>query len=223
MNRLDFSVFSVVKIVMAGGEFVNPDALNSTIEFLTAMVTPALLISATASLVLSTSTRLGRVVDRVRDLENRLSELIYVEDKSEVPLYDKRVEVIVDLLDKVTSRSRILQRAMSKFYYGLMFFVLTSVTIAVAAVFNTYRWLPIPIGVIGIMCIFYGSVQMLLETRMATATVNAEMDFTWELARKVAPQEVSSKYLRKGKNKGMTPARMKGKNAPKISNTLGGE
>ena len=211
---------------MAGGELVNPEALNSTIEFLTAMVTPALLISATGSLVLSTSTRLGRVIDRVRDLETRLGELIYVEDKSEVPLYDKRVEVIVDLLDKVTSRSRILQRAMGAFYYGLMFFVLTSVTIAVAAIFNTYRWLlllPIPIGIIGIMFIFYGSVLMLLETRMATATVNAEMDFTWELARKVAPKEVASKYTRKGKIKGMSPAKIKGKNGPKVSNTLGGE
>jgi len=55
---------------------VNPEALNSTIEFLTAMVTPTLLISATGSLVLSTSTRLGRVVDRVRQLEVRLGELI---------------------------------------------------------------------------------------------------------------------------------------------------
>ena len=211
---------------MAGSDLVNPDALNSTIEFLTAMVTPALLISATGSLVLSTSTRLGRVIDRVRDLETRLGELIYVEDKTEVPLYDKRVEVIVDLLDKVTSRSRILQRAMGAFYYGLMFFVLTSVTIAVAAIFNTYRWLlllPIPIGIIGIMFIFYGSVLMLLETRMATATVNAEMDFTWELARKVAPREVASKYTRKGKIKGMSPAKIKGKNGPKVSNTLGGE
>ena len=208
---------------MAGIDLVNPDALNSTIEFLTAMVTPALLISATGSLVLSTSTRLGRVIDRVRDLETRLGELIYVEDKTEVPLYDKRVEVIVDLLDKVTSRSRILQRAMGAFYYGLMFFVLTSVTIAVAAIFNTYRGLPIPIGIIGIMFIFYGSVLMLLETRMATATVNAEMDFTWELARKVAPKDVASKYSRKGKNKGMATAKLKSKNGPKVSNTLGGE
>ena len=165
--------------------------------------------------MLSTSTRLGRVVDRVRVLETRLSDLIYVEDKAEVPLYDKRVEVIVDLLDKVTSRSRILQRAMGAFYYGLMFFILTSVTIAVAAIFNTYRGLPIPIGIIGIMFIFYGSVLMLRETRMATATVNAEMDFTWELARNVAPKDIASKYLRKGKNKGMTPARIRGKNAPK--------
>ncbi|MEP6787765.1 MAG: DUF2721 domain-containing protein [Acidobacteriota bacterium] len=204
------------------GDLINADALNSTIEFLTAMVTPTLLISATGSLVLSTSTRLGRVVDRVRDLETRLSELIYVEDKDEVPLYDKRVEVIVDLLDKVTSRSRILQRALQAFYYGLMFFVLTSVSIAVAAFFNTYRWLPIPIGIVGIMFMFWGSVLMLRETRMATATVNAEMDFTWELARKVAPKEVVSKYSRKGKHKGMATAKIK-PSGRKIPDTFSGE
>ena len=192
-------------------EIVNPDALGSTIEFLTAMVTPALLISATGSLVLSTSTRLGRVVDRVRQLEDRLSELIYLEDKNDVSLYDKRVEVIVDLLDKVTSRSRILQRAMQAFYYGLGFFVLTSVTIAIAAFFSTYRWVPIPIGIVGIMFLFWGSMLMLLETRMATATVNAEMDFTWQLAREVAPKEVASKYSPKGKSKGMKPAKIKSK------------
>ena len=202
---------------------INPDALNSTIEFLTAMVTPALLISATGSLVLSTSTRLGRVVDRVRQLEDRLSDIIYIENKEDVPLYDKRVEVIVDLLDKVTSRSRILQRAMGAFYYGLMFFVSTSVTIAIASFFSSYRWVPIPIGIIGIMFIFYGSVLMLSETRMATATVNAEMDFTWELARKVAPKEIASKYNRKGKHKGMATARIKGKHEAEIPHTPSGE
>ena len=173
---------------------VNPDALNSTIEFLTAMVTPTLLISATGSLVLSTSTRLGRVVDRVRELEKRLSDLILVESKADVLLYDERVEVIVHLLDKVTSRARILQKAMGAFYYGLGFFILTSVSIAIAGFVNTYRWLPIPIGIVGIIFLFYGSLLMLLETRMATATVNAEMDFTWELARSVAPENVISKY-----------------------------
>src|SRR5215208_4635565 len=105
-------------------DLINPNALNSTIEFLTAMVTPALLISATGSLVLSTSTRLGRVVDRVRELEQRLSDLIVVEDKTTIPLYEKRLDTIVKLLDKVTTRSRILQRAMVAFYYGLGFFIL---------------------------------------------------------------------------------------------------
>lgn len=189
--------------------------LNSVIEFLTAMITPALLISATGSLVLSTSTRLGRVVDRVRALEIRLGELIYADDKNDVPMYEKRVEVIVDLLDKVTSRSRLLQRAMTTFYYGLMFFILTSVTIAIAGIFNVYRWIPIPVGIVGIMFLFYGSILMLRETAMATATVNAEMDFTWELARELSPKDVAVKYNKKG--------RIKGKNGPKVSKTLGGE
>jgi Protein of unknown function (DUF2721) len=175
---------------------VNPTALDVTIEFLTAMVTPTLLISATGSLVLSTSTRLGRVVDRARDLEKRLSELIVVEDKSTIPLYDTRLETVVNLLDKTTSRSRILQRALGAFYYGLGFFILTSVTIAIAAFFTTYRWIPIPVGIIGIMCLFWASVLMLRETRMATATVNAEMDFTWKLAKTVAPKEIISKYAK---------------------------
>lgn len=188
---------------MLGSELVNvrPDSLSSTIEFLTAMVTPTLLISATGSLVLSTSTRLGRVVDRVRGLEIRLGEMIYAEDKNDIPLYEKRVEVIVELIDKVTSRSRILQRAMAAFYYGLMFFILTSVTIAIAALFGIYRWLPIPFGVVGIMYLFYGSLLMLRETRMATATINAEMDFTWALANKVAPKEIIDKYIYDAKGK----------------------
>ena len=183
---------------MAGDLFsVNPNTLNSTIEFLTAMVTPTLLISATGSLVLSTSTRLGRVIDRVRDLEHRLSELIMTDEKDKltIPLYEQRLDTVVKLLDKVTSRARILQRAMGMFYYGLCLFILTSVTIAVAGLFNIYRWLPIPVGIIGIIFLFYGSILMLLETRMATVTVNAEMDFTWALANKVAPKEVINKYI----------------------------
>jgi threonine/homoserine/homoserine lactone efflux protein len=116
------------------------------------------------------------------------------DDKNGVPLYSKRLEVIVHLLDKVTSRSRILQRAMTAFYYGLGFFILTSLTIAVAGIFGIYRWLPIPVGVIGIMYLFYGSVLMLRETAMARATIKAEMDFTWSLAKTIVPREIISRY-----------------------------
>ncbi|MDQ2746748.1 MAG: DUF2721 domain-containing protein [Acidobacteriota bacterium] len=181
---------------MAAGDLINlnPDALTSTIEFLTAMVTPTLLISATGSLVLSTSTRLGRVIDRVRELEKRLSDLITADDKEKIALYENRLDTIVNLLDKVTSRARVLQKALSAFYYGLGFFILTSVTIALAAFFTTYRWIPIPVGIVGIMCLFWGGVMMLRETRLATATINAEMDFTWKLARQIAPPEIIEKY-----------------------------
>jgi hypothetical protein len=173
---------------------LTPKEVTSVIEFLTAMITPALLISATGSLVLSTSTRLGRVVDRVRELEKRLSEMIVAEDKASIPLYEKRLDTVVYLLDKVTTRSRILQRAMEMFYYGLGIFILTSVTIAVVAIFKIVWWLPVAVGVIGILLIFYGSLLMVRETRMATLTINAEMDFTWSLAKTVAPKEIIKRY-----------------------------
>ncbi len=178
---------------------VNPNTLTTTIEFLTAMITPALLISATGSLVLSTSTRLSRVIDRVRELEVRLSDLIMTDDKNSVPLYSKRLDTIVNLLDKVTTRARWLQKAMQMFYYGLGFFIFTSLTIAVAGIFDVYRWLPIPIGVIGIIFLFLGSILLFRESRMATATVNAEMDFTWSLAKIIAPPDVIAKYTKKMK------------------------
>ena len=44
----------------------------AAIAVLTAMITPAVLISACGSMILSTSGRLGRVVDRVRALSDRL-------------------------------------------------------------------------------------------------------------------------------------------------------
>ena len=172
----------------------NSGDLSSTIGFLTAMITPALLISASGTLVLTTSTRLGRVIDRARELEGRLNELITTEDKSSIPLYTRRIEVVFDLLDKVTTRSRKLQRALFVFYVSLVFFVLTSLMIGVVGLIGLYAWVPIPIGLVGILFVFYGSIMMMQESRMATATTNAEMDITWEIATKIAPPEIVEKY-----------------------------
>ena len=102
------------------------------------------------------------------------------------------------LLDKVTTRSRILQKAMVAFYRGLGFFVLTSVSIGVVGIAGVYRWVPVPVGLVGIIFLFYGSLLMLREARMATDAINTEMDFTWDLARQVAPDDMASRLTKKG-------------------------
>ena len=148
---------------------IDTGGVSSTVAFLTAMITPFLLMSATGTLVLSTSTRLGRVIDRVRSLERRLSKLISSEDPTSVPYYDRRLETVLDLLDKTTTRSRLLQKAMVVLYYGLGFFVLTSVSIAVVGLLDVYRWSPILVGLIGIGFLTYGCLLLMVEARMATA------------------------------------------------------
>lgn len=74
--------------------------MASAVAVLTAMITPAVLISACGSMILSTSSRLGRVVDRVRALSDKLEELAQktADDSKE------RQGVIFAQLDKLTSR-----------------------------------------------------------------------------------------------------------------------
>ncbi len=55
------------------------EALQSAVTVLTAMITPSVLISSCAALILSTSLRLGRVADRVRALSDKLEEISHGE------------------------------------------------------------------------------------------------------------------------------------------------
>src|SRR5207244_8131639 len=89
------------------------DGLSSSLAVLTAMITPAVLISASGTMILSTSTRLGRVVDRTRSLSDRLRRLTTEEETSEF-LEEERAMLYVQL-DKLTSRSRLLQRGLNIF------------------------------------------------------------------------------------------------------------
>ncbi len=170
------------------------DPLSSALAVLTAMITPAVLISACGTMILSTSTRLGRVVDRVRSLSDRLEELASAE--SEMKLYEERRMVIFNQLDKLTSRARLLQRCMTIFYMALGIFVSTSVAIGAVAVSGAprYNWIPVVTGLIGACFLFYGSVLLIFEARLALSTIHMEMDFIWRLTKQFAPAELVERH-----------------------------
>ncbi|HEX6625305.1 MAG TPA: DUF2721 domain-containing protein [Pyrinomonadaceae bacterium] len=166
------------------------DALSSALTVLTAMITPAVLISACGTLILSTSTRLGRVVDRVRSLSDSFEELAHSEGTLE--LFEERRAVIFDQLDKLTSRARILQRSLTVFYTATGIFVAASVAIGVTAAIDgtRYAWVPVVLGLIGALFLFYGSILLIFEARLALSTLSAEMDFIWRLGKTLAPAEL---------------------------------
>jgi len=118
------------------------------------MITPAVLISACGSMILSTSTRLGRVVDRVRTLSERLEEIS--DRKQSGDLVKERQAAIYEQLDKFTSRARLLQRCMVTFYLSLGAFVATSVAIGVVAISSSLRYTLVPVvcGLIGALFLF---------------------------------------------------------------------
>lgn len=161
------------------------DTFPITLDVLTAMITPAVLISASGALILSTSLRLGRVVDRVRTLSDRFEELAHSD--ADVELLGERRALIFDQLDKLTSRARLLQRSITALYSSLGVLVGTSVAIGLVAVAGRYQWIPVVLTLIGIGFLFYASILLILEARLALAGVHAEMDFLWKLGQHHRP------------------------------------
>jgi hypothetical protein len=165
------------------------DPTSTAVAVLTAMITPAVLISACGSMILSTSSRLGRVVDRVRSLSDRLEELA----RNSLDDTKERQAIIFAQLDKLTSRARILQRAMVAYYLATGKFVATSVAIGLVAVIPSsprYNYVPVIVGLLGACCLFYGSMLLIFEARLALSTIHAEMDFIWSQTTRVAPADV---------------------------------
>ncbi|HEY7784346.1 MAG TPA: DUF2721 domain-containing protein [Pyrinomonadaceae bacterium] len=166
--------------------------MDSAIAVLTAMITPAVLISACGSMILSTSSRLGRVVDRVRALSDRLEDIASGPDID--PTLRERQAVIFEQLDKLTSRARILQRSMVTFYLGLGMFVATSVAIGIVAMTGRYTLLPIVLGLTGACFLFYGSMLLIFEARLALSTIHLEMDYIWRHSQRIAPAEIVEQH-----------------------------
>lgn len=166
------------------------DGFSSALAVLTAMITPAVLISACGTLILSTSTRLGRVVDRVRVLLEKFEELSHGEPRLE--LFEERRAMLFDQLDKLTSRARLLQRCMTTCYMALGIFVATSVAIGLAGATDVsrYSWLPVVTGLVGALFLFYSSMLLIFEARLAFNTIQSEMDFAWRLGQTLAPAEL---------------------------------
>lgn len=168
--------------------------MSSAVAVLTAMITPAVLISACGSMILSTSVRLGRVVDRVRSLADRLEDM----SKSEgtATAVKERQAVIFEQLDKLTSRARLLQRSMVSFYLSLGMFVATSVAIGIVAIVGNPRYniVAVVFGILGACFLFYGSMLLIFEARLALSTIHVEMDFIWRQTTKTAPAELVEKH-----------------------------
>jgi hypothetical protein len=155
------------------------------------MITPAVLISACGALILSTSVRLGRVVDRVRALSDRFEELAH-KDAAEIELYEERLELTFTQLDWLTTRARHLQRAMTAFYLALGLFVGTTVTIGFVGItapfVGQFYGIPVVLGMIGAGLLFVGTILLGFEATLALRSIHSEMNFLWKLGRHHAPE-----------------------------------
>ncbi|MCA1605638.1 MAG: hypothetical protein LC775_09245 [Acidobacteria bacterium] len=79
---------------------------------------------------------------------------------------------------------------MVTFYLALGMFVATSVAIGIVAILGRYNLAPVITGILGACFLFYGSMLLIFEARLALSTIHVEMDYIWTRTTKVAPADV---------------------------------
>lgn len=148
--------------------------LSSVLSVLGAMITPAVLILASSSLLITTSARSIRCIDRVRE---RAEELQALGKGTDEGTEKRRKHLYAQLLIN-TRRARLLQTAMALLYIAISFFIATSVAIGVVSLLHLETgWVPLLLGFFGAGMLFSASVYLIFESRMALATTFEEMDY----------------------------------------------
>jgi hypothetical protein len=154
-------------------------------EVLGAMITPAVLISASGTLVLSTSNRLTRVVDRVRALASEAEQM-----RKEGTSAEARRQLIASQLPVLSKRALLLRSALGALYAAIGFLVATSIAVGITAALQwAYGWVPVITGLAGASALLWGSLLLVREARLAVGSTLQEMEF---LGREVARDHSSS-------------------------------
>lgn len=180
------------------------------------MITPAILISATGTLVLSTSNRLSRVVDRVRVLARDAEQLAgetrslrRVSPNEEVLrppdpgasdpgfLLAKR-RLITSQLTALAQRALLLRSALASLYTAIGFLVATSIAVGTVTSFGVrLSWPVIGLAMIGACALLWGSVLLVREGRQAIGSTLEEMQWVRQLVADVPAADSAAQLPQK--------------------------
>jgi hypothetical protein len=152
--------------------------MPTAFQVLAAMITPAVLISACGTVVFSTSSRVSRVVDRVRSLADQVERLGQNTAGSASPVNLLKKELFLDQMKRLSRRAILLRSALTGFHIAIGLFVVTSIAVGVVAISNLdYSWLPVALELIGSAVLLYGTVLLVSEARLGVTSTLKEMEF----------------------------------------------
>ena len=149
------------------------------------MITPAVLISASGTLVLSTSNRLSRVVDRVRVLAAEAERA----QSAHTGIRPRRAALLSSQLSQLAERVVLLRSAMTTLYTAIGLLVATSIGVSVVVLLAWQNSLvAIVPGISGAGALFYSSLLLVREARLAVVSTLEEMAYVREEVGSISSQ-----------------------------------
>ena len=132
------------------------------------MVAPAVMISACGLLLLSLTNKVGRIVDRIRDLNT--------EDRRGGPDADtlRRMSIRTQI-DQLVQRAVYLKNACGLLFLAVTIFVFTSLCIGLSYFGHFFEFLMLISFVIGLVVVVWAGILAYLEMRMSHQVVIEEV------------------------------------------------
>lgn len=141
-------------------------------DILGAMITPVALLSGTGLLLLTTTNRFGRVVDRIRSVNVLMEGLRGAAPSARRDFLAERYCAQLDLLEK---RSHALRAALGALHVGFSCFLGTSLLLAGLALVTEIRWPAIVLACVGLSALFYATVSLTAEFRNSVSIVELDL------------------------------------------------
>jgi hypothetical protein len=150
---------------------------------LSAMITPAIFLTANGSLIISTSNRMSRVVDRIRVLNDQGDKLCRGEIVLDYPR--ERIDHIQDQLRRLIYRSDRIRYALVMLYLAFGSFVMTSLGLAID-VLSTYSLVALPtaLALVGVLLMLGACINLVREALEALRSNRLEIQFFGDLHRR---------------------------------------
>jgi len=147
---------------------------------LSAMITPALFMTANGSLVISTSNRMSRVVDRIRVLNDQSDALC--RGTTTLDFLEERQLHIDDQLRRLERRANLIRLALVMLYLAFGAFVGTSLTISLDVLLeHAVVVLPTGLAIVGVCLLFAASINLVREALEALRSNHLEIRFYRQL------------------------------------------
>jgi uncharacterized protein DUF2721 len=155
--------------------------MSPSLQIVTGMITPAILILAAGSLVTSTLVRIGRIVDNIRALMARGMDMRRIGNEKAVRIIDQQLDVLL-------RRSDLARRALFGYYLAISIFLLASLVIALTLLFHSpLAWLGPAFVMIGGVFLFAASASLVFEVNTSSGSMRQEIQ--WYRMRAFDPPE----------------------------------
>jgi hypothetical protein len=158
---------------------------------LSAMITPALFMTSNGSLIISTSNRMARIVDRIR-VHNELRDKLG-RDPGDLDFVTERRAHLEDQLERLLSRSKNIRWALMLLYLAMGSFVGTSLVLAFDVwTGNRVAALPTATAVLGVSFMLVACANLVREALEALRSNHVEVCFYRDLQARRAAEAPSN-------------------------------